>query len=218
MADLISSPSPSRSPTTDKITVTEAIRARRSIRHYLPDPIPTDQLRELLDLALEAPSSWNSQSRPIVVVSQQEGRDGPTWATGGQPHPQEVPVMLVFVAAASQAWRENREDIYEQARQSGAWNEEFIAMFKAAGLELQRDLEQRYLLREYALKDAMITASYLMFAATSMGLVMSPMNGWDEQKDRGPRRSAHCAADPPRQVYRGAPVPRVQVAGVDRLR
>lgn len=163
------------------LTVPQAIRARRSIRHYLPDPVPAEQLTELLDLALEAPSSWNVQARSIVVVSDQKGRDDLTWATGGQPHPQEAPVTLVFVAS-SQAWREDLGDIYERARENGAWDEEFIAGFSAATLDFQRDLERRELLREYAIKDAIIAATYAMVAAASMGLATSPMNGWDESK------------------------------------
>lgn len=41
-------------------------------------------------------------------------------------------------------------------------------------------LADRGLLREYAVKDAMIAASFVMLAATSLGLATSPMNGWDE--------------------------------------
>ncbi|MFF2307819.1 nitroreductase family protein [Streptomyces sp. NPDC058128] len=34
--------------------------------------------------------------------------------------------------------------------------------------------------REYAVKDAVIAAPFVMPAATEMGLATSPMNGWDE--------------------------------------
>ncbi|MFJ8865432.1 nitroreductase family protein [Streptomyces sp. NPDC102473] len=163
------------------LTVPQAIRARRSIRHYLPDPVPDRLLTELLDLALEAPSSWNVQARFVVVVSDDEGRAALTRATGGQPHPQEAPLTLVFVAG-SQAWREDLSDIYERALRDGAWNERFVSGFSQATQDFQRDLEQRGLLREYAVKDAVIAATYAMLAATSMGLATSPMNGWDEQQ------------------------------------
>ncbi|MFC9339271.1 nitroreductase family protein [Streptomyces sp. NPDC057020] len=36
------------------------------------------------------------------------------------------------------------------------------------------------MLREYAVKDAVIAAPFVMPAATEMGLATSPMNGWDE--------------------------------------
>ncbi|MFD5887237.1 nitroreductase family protein [Streptomyces sp. NPDC060334] len=90
-------------------------------------------------------------------------------------------VVLVFVAEP-QSWRDDHSDVYEQARRSGAWNDEFIAMFSTASRAFQEDLDHRGLLREYAVKDAMIAASFLMLAATEMGLATSPMNGWDEAK------------------------------------
>ncbi|MFJ8436701.1 nitroreductase family protein [Kitasatospora sp. NPDC094019] len=167
--------------TKHTMSVAEAIRTRRTVRHYRPEPVPPQLLDALLDLAVEAPSSWNLQDRSIVVVSDEEGRAGLAWATGGQPQPSEAPVVLVFVAEP-QAWREDRSDIHHEARQNGAWSEEFVEMFSAASQEFQEGLEQRGLLREYAVKDAVIAASFVMLAATEMGLATSPMNGWDEEK------------------------------------
>ncbi|MGC0327280.1 nitroreductase [Streptomyces sp. SAI-170] len=167
--------------TNRHLSVADAIRSRRTVRHYRPDPIPQTELTALLELAVEAPTSWNLQDRSIVVVTDDEGRAGLTWATGGQPQPQEAPVTLVFVAEPD-TWREDRSDIYDRARRNGAWNEDFIAMFSSASDSFQEDLDRRGLLREYAVKDAMIAASFLMLAATEQGLATSPMNGWDEAK------------------------------------
>ncbi|MFE9371231.1 nitroreductase family protein [Streptomyces sp. NPDC006711] len=167
--------------TNRTLSVADAIRTRRTVRHYRPDPIPEAVLSALLELAVEAPTSWNLQDRSIVVVTGDEGREGLVWATGGQPQPQEAPVVLVFVAEP-QSWRDDHSDIYDQARRAGAWSDDFITMFSAASTAFQEDLGQRGLLREYAVKDAMIAASFVMLAATEMGLATSPMNGWDEDK------------------------------------
>ncbi|WP_406298292.1 nitroreductase family protein [Embleya sp. NBC_00888] len=160
-------------------SVTEAIRTRRTVRHYRPEPVPAETLRTLLELAVEAPTSWNLQDRSIVVVTDDAGRAGLIEATGGQPQALEAPVLLVFVAEP-QAWREERADVYASARRNGAWSEEFATMFAAASQEFQQGLAARGLLREYAVKDAMIAATYVMLAATELGLATSPMNGWDE--------------------------------------
>jgi len=40
------------------MTVTEAIRARRSIRKYKPDPVPPEHVRLLLEAAMMAPSRF----------------------------------------------------------------------------------------------------------------------------------------------------------------
>ncbi|MFJ3660838.1 nitroreductase family protein [Streptomyces sp. NPDC090119] len=168
-----------QSSTTDHATVARIIRARRSIRHYRPDPVPAYLVRELVDLALEAPSSFNLQSRSVVIVSDEQGRKALTEATGGQPHPQEAPVMLVFVAEGG-AWREGRQDVWETAARLGAWSGPFATASPEDARQFHENLRGRGLEREYAVKDAMIAASFLMIAAEAAGLASSPMNGWDE--------------------------------------
>ena len=68
-------PVPVESPAADHTTVSRIIRSRRSIRHYRPEPVPAPLLRELVDLALEAPSSFNLQARSVVTVAGEEGRE-----------------------------------------------------------------------------------------------------------------------------------------------
>jgi nitroreductase len=160
-------------------TVAEAIRERRTIRHYLPKAVPPEILHELLELALEAPSSWNLQDRSIVVVTSDAGRGALTQATGGQPQPRECPVMLVFLADLF-AHKRDHTDIWEAARRSCAWNDEYIRFCASKSREFQEKLAARGKLREYAIKDAMIAASFFLLAAQSYGLATSPMNGWEE--------------------------------------
>ncbi|MGW4770265.1 nitroreductase family protein [Nocardia sp. NPDC004278] len=158
------------------LSVPAAIRTRRTTRHYRPDPVPPELLAELLDLAVEAPTAWNMQDRSIVVVTSASGRHELSNAAFGQPQPLEAPVVLVFVAETA-AWAAENADIAELAGRNGAWNAEFTAMF-AARAEFH-SLRERGLLRENAVKNAMIAATYVMLAATSLGLSSAPMNGWD---------------------------------------
>ncbi|WP_039812765.1 nitroreductase family protein [Nocardia otitidiscaviarum] len=164
---------------TNIMSVATAIRTRRTIRHYRPDPVSAAALDTLAELAMEAPSSWNLQDRSLVVVTDPEVRADLVRATDGQPQPQEAPVMLVFVAEP-QVWRADRTDVFDLARRNGAWTEEFISGFDTAASRFQQSLAERDLLREYAVKDAVIAATYTMLAATELGLATSPMNGWDE--------------------------------------
>lgn len=41
--------------------VFEAIRDRRSIRKYKPDPIPDEDIRAIIEAATQAPSASNAQ-------------------------------------------------------------------------------------------------------------------------------------------------------------
>lgn len=47
----------------------EAIRQRKSIRGYKPDPVPEKVLREILDIAIQSPSAMNTQPWGITVVT-----------------------------------------------------------------------------------------------------------------------------------------------------
>ncbi len=51
--------------------IVEAIRSRKSIRGYKPDPVPKEVLREILDVATRAPSSVNSQPWEITIIAGQ---------------------------------------------------------------------------------------------------------------------------------------------------
>jgi nitroreductase len=52
--------------------VLEAIRVRRSIRKYRPEPIPGERLQTILEAARLAPSASNRQPWHFVVVQQKE--------------------------------------------------------------------------------------------------------------------------------------------------
>jgi iodotyrosine deiodinase len=47
----------------------ERIRARRSVRHFAPDPVPLDVLRTCIDSAAQAPSGANKQPWTFVLVT-----------------------------------------------------------------------------------------------------------------------------------------------------
>ena len=51
------------------MTITEAIRQRKSIRGYKPDSIPKEILREILEIATRSPSGGNVQPWEITVVT-----------------------------------------------------------------------------------------------------------------------------------------------------
>lgn len=49
--------------------IIEAIRSRKSIRGYKPDPVPKGILRKILDIAICSPSTLNTQPWEITVAS-----------------------------------------------------------------------------------------------------------------------------------------------------
>ena len=61
----------STSPSQDKITgiVDGVIRGRRSVRAFLPTPVPRETILEILDIAARAPSGTNTQPWQVIAVT-----------------------------------------------------------------------------------------------------------------------------------------------------
>ena len=47
----------------------EAIKSRKSIRGYKPDPIPKEVLKEILEVSSRAPSSMNTQPWELTIIA-----------------------------------------------------------------------------------------------------------------------------------------------------
>ena len=77
--------------------VKEAIKKRRSVRSYKPDPIPEESLRKVLEAARLAPSAHNEQEWKFVVVKNLEKRREVSEAAG-QSFIAEAPVIIAAVA------------------------------------------------------------------------------------------------------------------------
>jgi F420 biosynthesis protein FbiB-like protein len=62
----------------------EIITTRRSIRRYLPDPIPLDVIDTLLNAAIWSPSAHNRQPWRFVVIQSPERKEALAQAMGAQ--------------------------------------------------------------------------------------------------------------------------------------
>ncbi|MBW4555319.1 MAG: nitroreductase family protein [Trichormus sp. ATA11-4-KO1] len=161
------------------LDVPSAIVQRRSIKTFKTDPIAPDLLKQLVELTVAAPSSFNIQSWQIVLVKDEAQKAALSAASWNQKQIIEAPVTFVF-AADPNAGEQDLTPIYEQALATGAWNEGTINYFKNAIPQFQAGLGDKR--REYAIKDAIIASTHLVLAAESLGLSTCFMNGWIEEQ------------------------------------
>ncbi|MGJ5634702.1 nitroreductase family protein [Nostoc sp. CALU 1950] len=164
---------------TQPLDVPSAIAKRRSIKTFKTDPIAPELLKQLVELTVAAPSSFNIQSWQIVLVQDDAQKAALAAASWNQQQIVQAPVTFVF-AADPNAGEENLTPILEQAAETGAWNEGTVNYFKAAIPQFQAGLGDKR--REYAIKDAIIAATHLVLAAESLGLSTCFMNGWVEDQ------------------------------------
>lgn len=163
------------------MSVAEAVAGRRSVREMSAQPVPAELLQRVATLAMEAPSSWNHQSRSMVIVTDAAVRENLVEATGGQPVVAAASALFVFVGELDEPTAD-RSAVHDAAISRGAWTRGYSRGSAKAAVRFQQDLKDRGLLREYAVKDAMISASFAMLAAQAEGLATAPMNGWDEEQ------------------------------------
>jgi nitroreductase len=161
------------------LDVPSAILQRRSIKSFKSDPIAPTLLRQLVELTVAAPSSYNIQDWRIVIVQDPAQKEALAAACFNQPQILQAPVNFVF-AADIKAGEKDITPILEQGIKTGAWNEGTAAYFKKAVPDFAAAIGDKA--REYAIKDAMIAATHATLAAESLGLSTCMMNGWIEAK------------------------------------
>lgn len=83
--------------------VMEAIRTRRSIRAYKPDPVPDDALMTVLEAARLAPSAGNRQPWLFVVVREQAVKERLREAYGAEWF-HTAPVIICACGSPDCAW------------------------------------------------------------------------------------------------------------------
>lgn len=77
----------------------DVILGRRSIRGYKPDPVPQELIKEILALAIRAPSSMNTQpwnfyvitGAPLHRIRQERGLVAGAWCRDQQPGDHAIP-------------------------------------------------------------------------------------------------------------------------------
>ncbi|MBC7514997.1 MAG: nitroreductase family protein [Alkalinema sp. FL-bin-369] len=159
------------------LDVQTAILSRRSIKAFKSDPIDPDTLRQLIELVVAAPSSYNLQDWRIIVIQDEATKAELAKSAYDQQQILQAPVTFVF-AADPNAWKGDLTPIYKEGLQRGVWTPEMVEYFKIAIPKFQMSLGDRT--REYSLKNAMIAATHLVLAAEGLGLSTCFMNGWIE--------------------------------------
>ncbi|KXA89319.1 hypothetical protein AKJ37_04460 [candidate division MSBL1 archaeon SCGC-AAA259I09] len=78
--------------------VSKAIKERRSVRNFKPDPVPEKDLLKILDAGRWAPSSGNTQPLELIVVKEPKTKEKLAKAARGQSFVSEAPVVIVVCA------------------------------------------------------------------------------------------------------------------------
>ena len=186
------------------------VESRRSIRKYLPEPIPNAVVHRCLDLALLAPTSSNMQSWQFIRVVDPQRKKALAHACLGQPAATTAPELIVAVARTD-TWKQNSRQILQQFEQSPYEWPGLMKKYYQVGTRLAYGLGPARLngagkwafhaltspvrpspsspynaaeLKLWAVKTTALACENLMLAFRAAGYDTCPMEGYDERRVR----------------------------------
>lgn len=152
----------------------EAIRARRSVKHYEPGfVIPQEDVDTLFAHALEAPTSFNIQHWRFILAEDKELRTQLRAAAMDQAQVTDSS-LLVLICADIKAWDKQPERYWKNAPQAA---QDMLLPLLKPFYEGKEQLQ-----RDEAIRSVGIVAQTLMVAAKAMGYDSCPMIGFDPDK------------------------------------
>lgn len=99
--------------------VDDVIRSRRSVRAFLPTPVPRVEIEAILDVAARAPSGTNTQPWQVYVL------------TGARKQALSDEIVRTFYDSAAMAEHHEEYDYYPEK-----WIDPFLARRRKIGLDL----------------------------------------------------------------------------------
>ena len=150
---------------------------RRSIRNFDPSvKIPREELLEILDKTVTAPSSVNMQPWRFVVVDSEEGKEKlkPFVGYNGVQNETSSAMILIFADLKSQ---ERAEDIYGKAVAQGKMPEE-VKEKQLSSIVPMYENAPREMMNEIVHIDASLAAMQLMLVARSYGYDTNAIGGY----------------------------------------
>ncbi len=159
--------------------VCEAIKKRRSIRKFRPDPIPDEKVRLLLESARLAPSGTNTQPWRFIVVKEDKTKRELQEAAHNQRHIRRAPVVIVCCADLT-AFKEFTERVDELIK-AGALPERTRDVF-IPYLKKGMDTVTRKDLITAAAANVSIAVEHIVLQAVEFGLGTCWVRWYDDDK------------------------------------
>ena len=152
----------------------EAIRARRSIKHYdASHGMTGEEVNEILSLAVLSPTAFNIQNWRFVVVDDSELRNKIRKAAWDQSQVTDASLFIILCADLK-AWEKEPRRYWSKASKE-------VQKFMLPALDsYYRGKEQ--VQRDEAMRSCGIVAQTIMLAAKSLGYDSCPMDGFDFEK------------------------------------
>ena len=149
---------------------------RRSVNYFdKTKKFDRDTLKEIINMAVLAPSGYNLQPWRIIVAESEESKDSLTKLAFNQEKIKDASFTLIIVGNKN-AWDESNP-VWTEMLESVGGNEEIVSGAKQTAAYLYGSDETRKL--KFAESNASLLSMSLMIAAKEYGIDSHPMSGMD---------------------------------------
>ncbi len=162
--------------------VRDAIRKRRSIRKFKPDPVSDELIVQLLESARLAPSGSNTQPWRFIVVRDAETRQKLQMASYNQRHVGQAPLIIACCAdiRAFGEFPERIDELIAAGALPAKSREVFVPSLKKG--EMSADLKWHLLIAATGNTD--IAIEHMVLQAVEFGLGTCWVRWFDDNKVR----------------------------------
>jgi nitroreductase len=165
--------------TTKQKTLAQAIQERRATPSFDGTPIPAEDLRQILDAGLHAPSGYNMQPWRFVVVQSAEQKKKLRAASYNQGKVEEASAVIVACGDAD-GWRKDLELMLAQGREGGM-PEGYAAQAETSVPNYLSSFNTTQM-QGWLNKMVMLAFTHMMLMAEVMGYDTAPMEGFEQDK------------------------------------
>ncbi len=160
-------------------TLAQAVEERRATSSFDGAPIPAEDLRQILDAGLQAPSGYNMQPWRFVVVQTPEQKKKLRAASFNQGKVEEASVVIVACGDAD-GWRKDLDLMLEQGRKGGM-PESYAAQAHNSVPNYLSSFSSGQM-QGWLNKQVMLAYTHMLLMAEVMGYDTAPMEGFEQDK------------------------------------
>ena len=160
-------------------TLSQAIEERRATPSFDGTSIPPEDLRQILDAGLHAPSGYNMQPWRFVVVQSPEQKRRLRAASYNQAKVEEASAVIVACGDAD-GWRKDL-DLMLQLGREGGMPESYAAQARTSVSNFLSGFSTEEM-RAWLNKHVTIAFTHMMLMAEVMGYDTAPMEGFEQEK------------------------------------
>jgi nitroreductase len=160
-------------------TLKQAIHERRATPSFDGAPIPAEDLKQIIEAGLQAPSGYNMQPWRFVVVQSDEQKRKLRAASYNQAKVEEASAVIVACGDAD-AWRKDLDLMLQEGREGGM-PESYAAQARTSVTNFMSSMNTEQM-HGWLNKHVMLAFTHMMLMAEVMNYDTAPMEGFEQDK------------------------------------